>query len=388
MSKNKKFYNDLILHKIPIRRLLKDKRLFKSVPSDWHVIVTDVVNSTNAIQSGKHDDINFAATGSIITVLNLLKQNGNPIKIPYFFGGDGATFIVPSNYIKPALTALNSYSNHIKKTLNLELRVGSRKVENLYNLGAQINIAKVELNENFIIPVVLGFGLKLAEKEIKAETSLKDKAEALGVLDLSGMQCRWNLIPPPKDDNQIVCLIVNSINEENHHAIFEEVMNEITASFGPLEVRQPISGLRLKLNLTLEKIRKEMYARLGKYDFAYLFKNWVLTRLGNFFFKYFKSGKVYLNSIEKLSDTLMIDGSINTIISGNKNNVIRLRKRLDRMEKEGKIIYGMHITFASIMSCYVNDMKKNHIHFVDATEGGYTTAAIQIKNKLNLLKTK
>lgn len=33
------------------------------------------------------------------------------------------------------------------------------------------------------------------------------------------------------------------------------------------------------------------------------------------------------------------------------------------------------------MSCYIEDRKEKHIHFVDGTEGGYTSAARMFKEK-------
>jgi len=60
----------------------------------------------------------------------------------------------------------------------------------------------------------------------------------------------------------------------------------------------------------------------------------------------------------------------------------RLQILLDDLESSDKIIYGLHITHASIMSCYIEDRKEKHIHFVDGTEGGYTSAAIVVKEKL------
>ncbi|MGO3156047.1 MAG: DUF3095 family protein [Mesonia sp.] len=41
------------------------------------------------------------------------------------------------------------------------------------------------------------------------------------------------------------------------------------------------------------------------------------------------------------------------------------------------------MTHASVMSCYVLDRKTKHSHFVDGTEGGYTSAAKMFKTKLN-----
>jgi len=83
-----------------------------------------------------------------------------------------------------------------------------------------------------------------------------------------------------------------------------------------------------------------------------------------------------------MSDTLVMDGRINTVISGTEEQRQKLFKILDELEAEGEIIYGFHISNASIMSCYVRDMKDDHIHFVDGAEGGYTKAAGVLKGKI------
>jgi hypothetical protein len=47
------------------------------------------------VDEGKHHEINLTATGALISVLNTIKQENEDIEIPCFFGGDGATFIIP-----------------------------------------------------------------------------------------------------------------------------------------------------------------------------------------------------------------------------------------------------------------------------------------------------
>lgn len=128
-----------------------------------------------------------------------------------------------------------------------------------------------------------------------------------------------------------------------------------------------------------------MVARIGENKMTYLFKNWIVTYMGSFYFKYFKEGQEYLSKVSLLSDTIMIDGSLNMVMEGNVQQIERLTNYLDLLEKEGKITYGIHTTYASVMSCYVQDRKDNHIHFVDGTEGGYTSAAIIYKSKLAAL---
>ena len=86
-----------------------------------------------------------------------------------------------------------------------------------------------------------------------------------------------------------------------------------------------------------------------------------------------------------MCDTLVIDGRINTIITGSVSQRKELEQLLNQMEQDGEILYGLHISNASIMSCYVRDLKDDHIHFVDGSDGGYTQAAKILKAKFNSL---
>ena len=101
----------------------------------------------------------------------------------------------------------------------------------------------------------------------------------------------------------------------------------------------------------------------------------------NFYFKT-KKGKVYLHNLVDMSDTLVIDGKINTVISGNAQQREWLQTALNKIEADGEILYGLFVSKESVMSCYVRNMNDRHVHFVDGAEGGYTKAAGVIKQKI------
>ena len=130
-----------------------------------------------------------------------------------------------------------------------------------------------------------------------------------------------------------------------------------------------------------------MYAKLGKFKLMYLVKNWGMTNFGVLYLKFSQAGKLYKNSVSQLSDTIMIDGFLNTVITGTETQISKLQTLLDDLEKNSKIIYGIHVTHASVMTCYIEDKEKKHIHFVDGTEGGYTSAAIMFKEKVRRMKS-
>ncbi|TXF86665.1 DUF3095 domain-containing protein [Neolewinella aurantiaca] len=380
---NRAFYQDLPVRTNKMSKLLGKEKLFAPVPPDWQVIVIDVMGSTQAVAAGRHHDVNLAATGGIITVLNRLRTKYDGLVIPYFFGGDGATFIVPAELSEDLVAILDNYRHHVKQRMDLVLRVGALGVDKVYAGGTSIRISRAALNRLYIIPVVLGNGLKEAETKIKAtfidEEALAAKLEAL---DLTGMECRWNEIAPPRDAEQILVLLVSSQEDTLQGRIYGEVISRIDRIFGPLNQRLPIGSSRLVLNLGLMNLAKEMYASLGRLSFRYLLRNWIATLYGPWYFKRTEAGKKYLARITQLTDSLMLDGNINTVISGTDAQIKELITDLEKLEQAGKIVFGYHVTHASVMSCYVRDHDEDHVHFLDGTEGGYTSAARMFKQKL------
>ncbi|MGB5983483.1 MAG: DUF3095 family protein [Nonlabens sp.] len=382
MQDNSSFYSELKVNYLPVQSLIRESRLFSAAPEDWVVFIADVVDSTNAVNSGKHQNVNLAATGCVVAVMNALGTNIQNCQIPYFFGGDGATFIVPGKYSKTVNDALQKYSARVFKNLQLTLRTGKMNVGDIYDNDYEINVAKVRLNKYLTIPLVLGNGLLYAEDQIKArfrESEIENTSDES--LDLNGMECRWDQISPRDDRHKVVCLIVSCKDESLHPTVYGDILDMIDLTFGTLQERQPITVARLKLKATIQKIREEMMARIGENKLSYLIKHFVITYFGTLYFKLFKEGQNYLNKVSQLSDTLMMDGSLNTVMEGSSTQIEMLGNYLDLLEKEGKIKYGMHATYASVMSCYVQDRGNNHIHFVDGTEGGYTSAAIIYKAK-------
>jgi hypothetical protein len=360
--------------------MMLQKKLFKEVPEDWHVIVTDIKGSTDAVANGLHETVNFIATGSIVAVLNLAYKAN--ITVPFFFGGDGATFIVPVTILQAAMQALQLYSANTRERVGLELRAGTVSVAELYKSGHQLLLGKIKISTTLSIPVLLGGGLAYAESIIKGEDYLfhcdtKDDCE----LDLNGMQCRWDKISPPKKDNEVVSLLIVAAERVEQSNAFRKVFLIIDDIYGVPRHRQPISVSKLKLNTSFSRLGFEMKARTGDIPPWEFLKTWVTNLYGYIYFRTSK-GRQYLKKLVEMSDTLVIDGRINTVISGTESQRMQLTIALDSLEKEGVLLYGMHVSSSAVMSCYVRDLEDGHIHFVDGSDGGYTQAAGILKRKL------
>lgn len=379
---DKQFYKNLRPFKGTLIELLGDDTYFVDVPKSWHVVVVDILNSTSAVNAGNHHQVNLTATGAIISVLNAIRKVKRSYEIPYFFGGDGATFIVPSSFLNKIIHVLENYRIHIKRKIELVLRVGEIPVSNLIESEVQLKIAKHRLTDKLSIPIVLGDGLKVAESMIKSsfkeeETTAFDET----LLNLEGMECRWDQILPDQQQTKVVCLLLDASLEKDQRNVYKKVLAQMDEEFGKFENRQPIKSNNLKLDPNPTKVWEEMKIRLTSTSWMYFFKSWLKSNFGRIYLNLTSSGKQYLSQIEQLSHTFMLDGMINTVFTAEQKSIDRFIAFLDEMERDKKLIYGIHVTHASVMSCYVLDRRTTHSHFVDGTEGGYTSAAKMFKIK-------
>ncbi|MFW0718425.1 DUF3095 domain-containing protein [Pedobacter sp. N23S346] len=376
------FYSNLTISRLNLSRLLLKKNLFSDVPEDWFVIITDIKSSTSAVDAGLHEDVNLIATGSIVTVLNIAFKAD--ILVPFFFGGDGATFIVPSSIVDDAMKALLKYRANSLTNFNLELRTGIVSVKEIYDHGCLLKISRFNSGETFSIPIVLGDGLDYAEKLIKGDDYLLSGHDSTEEeIDLTGMQCRWDKIQPPENSEEVVTLIAIAQDSNKQAEVFSKIIQHLDQIYGSAEIRKPISIPKLIFRTSFNNLGKEMRHRLGKIKTFELIKNWFVNLYA---FVYFRtdSGKKYLQQLVEMSDTLVIDGRINTVITGTEKQRLVLQEALDRLETDGEISYGIYVSGESVMSCYVRDFEDEHIHFVDGADGGYTKAAGVLKQKLKV----
>lgn len=374
------FYSGLPIFYGGVSELMTRENFFSSVPESWHVIITDIKNSTDAVTDGKHDVVNYLATGSIVTVLNVVHDLN--VDIPFFFGGDGATFLVPGSVLGVVMEALCNYKANALLSAGLELRVGTVPVKTIVAGGRRMEIARYRSSDAFIIPIVIGDGLSHAEKLVKDPGYKYVFHGTTGAMpDLSGMQCRWDQIPPPQKHEEVVTLLISSRDPERQLESFKRIIDHIDRVYGSPSERQPISVAKLRLKTTFKCVRLESkvfvkHARLLNYISS------LADKIFTMFYFQTPNGKRYLESLVDLSDTFVIDGRINTVISGTKRQRQRLEELLTKLEANGLIWYGLHISHASVMSCYVRNLEKGHIHFVDGADGGYTNAARCMKNKI------
>lgn len=382
IQKTTLFYTNLVNHKEPVNKLLSKTDLFQRIPDDWYIVITDIKSSTANVKKGLSQLVNLIATGSVIAVLNIAKKQ--TIDIPFFFGGDGATILVPPILLKETMEALILHKENIKKEFDIQLRVGNILLSDVYKNNLELKIIKTSINKLLTIPVVLGNGLQFAEKVIKSRDNVFNNSITISTkVDLNGMECRWNNISPPENLKEVVSLLISTLNESEQASIFQHILEKTDEIYGPLNKRNPISVSKLKLNFSYRKIRTELKAGNHEFRFISFLKIWITGLIGKYFYlPYTRKGRKYLKALTQLSDILVIDGRINMVISGSEKQRLLLTEYLDDLEKNGQIIYGIYVSEKSIMSCYVRNRKADHIHFVDGGSSGYTRAAMVLKEKI------
>ena len=378
------FYRDIKSLRLPVTDVLQE-RYFYNVPDDWSIIIADVQNSTAAVAAGKHNDVNLVAAGSLIAALNIAKEKN--IEIPFFFSGDGGAVIVPGSVTNDVLTALEIHNDNSFRNLGLRMHIGSVTVGDIVAKGAILKIAKMQLGESLDKALVLGNGLKVAETQVKgASARAISPNPSQQILNMAGLECRWDKVKPPADESEIVCYLIEARRIIDQASVYRKVMLKIDELYGNLETRSPLSMNRLKLLLSLQKIEKEMLVKYGRWKIRYFFRTLMEDVLGIFYFRFDLglgnvTGRKYLAQLIANADTLTIDGRINTIICGRSDKRKDFLNFLSTLETAGEIFFGHHSSKESVMTCYIENRNAKHIHFIDGSEGGYTEAAKALKQK-------
>lgn len=377
------FYRNLPVTDKTFEELIADKQNFHEVPDDWHIIVTDIRNSTGAYDKGKYFEMNIASASCIIIAMNIAKQER--LEIPFIYGGDGASIIVPPDLLEETLEELATLRKNVSKNFGISLRVGEVAVSEISKAGYHLVVAKYQVAKKYTQAVFLGPGLYEAEKIIKGDARHETRKPGLSTkLNLRGLQCRWDTIEPPKKKHEIVTVIVESVDHHDHSNVYKKILRRIDEVYGSFEERHPISHNKIKHATDFKTIKLASYAKFGKLRPWYVFSELTKARLSRLSLRFnipIIFHEDYAQDIVAATDTLKIDGSLKTIIAGNKKQREELVKYLESLEKKKEIFFGYHVSDSTTMTCYIHKKDDEYINFLDGAGGGYVQAARMLKPK-------
>ncbi len=378
----KQFYRDLPSQKKSFKDVIRDIKVFENVPEDWFVIVTDIKGSTRAFSHGKYEEVNIAAASSVVIGINIAKKNKTDI--PFIYGGDGATLIVPPQLLDETLEELSTLRYNTRVRFKLNLRVGSISVKEIKEKGFKLKVTKYAVTKNYHQAIFIDSGLYFAEKTIKDNFSYQTHKDGSNkALNLQGLQCRWNTIRVPENKEEILCLIVDAGTEKKHPKIYSDVLEKIDSIYGSFEDRQPVKKEYISHTLKIQDLHRESLVKFGKLKGSH-----VIRRLFEGFMERVFNVRNHSHQLAMATDTLKIDGTLKTLIAGNLNQRKKLLTYLESKETSGAFSFGYYVTSSTTMTCFVEPKDGRFVNFLDGTGGGYIQAAKLLKKKVYNNKVK
>ena len=369
---------------------------YHPLPNDWHVGITDIISSTQAIEGGMYQAVNAVSTASIIAVLNAI----SPIAAPYVFGGDGATLCFPTALKDEVAAALVAAKKLAAESFNLNMRVGIIPIQAILDAGHQVLVGKYQPSAHFQQAVFQGGGLQYAEILLKDNSAtnpyLLSEKDIEPKANFEGFECRWSEIPSTQEET--VALMIQSLpqpNKTSTNQLYAEILKKIFTIYGeesshPL-LEENLSLVTSPLKLAPETLIRTAFQGLGT-KALYLLKAWISTLAGNYLMK----NKVktesndwgdYKHQLVENTDYRKFDETLRMVLSGTEAQRQELDAHLQTEYQRGRLVYGIHASESALITCVVFNYDTEHVHFLDAANGGYAIAAQAMKKQLAEINT-
>jgi hypothetical protein len=224
---------------------------FVKVPEDWLIVITDVVMITKTIENGKYKNVNAAGAAVIAAILNVDKN----LDLPFVFGGDGATLIVPLRLKNEVITTLQGVQN-LAKNLDLDLRASLISATEIYAKNGTLLVAKHKISPKYSQAVLSGDGFDLAEKIIKNPITrhlYEVSQDFNSIADTTGFTCRWQ--PIPSRFGETISLIIKVLDQKND--LYDKVFSKIEEVYGSAKECHPLNLESLELSLNPKDLETE-----------------------------------------------------------------------------------------------------------------------------------
>jgi hypothetical protein len=367
-----------------------EPRYYRDAPEHWFVVLTDVRGSTKAIEAGRYRDVNALGVASIVAIRNATPD----LELPYVFGGDGATLLIPDARRAVCEAALRGVRKLATTAFELELRVGIVSVGELRAAGHAVQVARFRASQRVRLAMLRGSGVGQAERWVKdPELGARYAVSSDGPDEASfeGFECRWQ--PVPSRRGHIVSIIVQALDatEDERAKSYRQTIDTLEAALED-DAGHPISlrGLRLGTLFGSYSIEARLRSREAagprfRAAQAYARKKSLIGRAliafgasaGGF------DGKAYPKELIENSDFRKFDEALRMVLDLSDEQLGVIEAELERARQEGHLAYGLHRAPSALITCYLRSFSGDHVHVIDGSDGGYALAARQLKAQLN-----
>ncbi len=361
--------------------------IYQDWPTGWSLVLTDIRGSTKAIQEGRYKQVNLIGAASIAAYVKCAGTQ----EVPFVFGGDGATLLVPNSMRADLIEELKSLKNLAAVQFSLDLRVGFVDVDELKSMGQPLKVAKYELSPGNFLAQFAGGAVSLAEHLVKSNDP---KATVLlastnqSSRDITGISCR--LQPLRSSHGKILTLLCKPIDEKNSIDVIHQVVIKL----------MPIleSDIQSATPVKTSQMHWPILPTTSPYEVALMGKSSSITKwIGQFLFAMisnlslrfeFNMGgfipKKYKQELQINSDFKKFDETLRMVLDCTPEQIEKIQALFQELHTANLVNFGMHVSNEALMTCMVQSPTMNrHIHFIDGADGGYAMAAVELKKQLN-----
>jgi len=364
-----------------------DPARYVAAPDDWIVVLADIKGSTEAARVGRYKDVNLLGAACITAALNVTRD----LDLPYAFGGDGATVLIPPEVRDVVADALRRTRRLAGAGFGLELRVGMVPVQELRRLRRAVLVAKYQLSPGNYLAMFAGGGLELADRLIKTDPAfmLEEQSDPEPP-DLRGLSCRWE--PYRSLRGHMLALLVLPL-EADALALQREILRELAAILeGTPGSARPIRVENMRFAWPPRGLRAEAIAVRGRLPYPlYWLGIWVQSWLQALAERFdLKLGAydapAYRAEVQRNSDHRKFTDTLHMVLDCTDAESAAIESYLADLHAHGRIAYGTHRADRAMMTCLVFSLQESrHVHFIDGADGGFALAALQLKAQMQEL---
>lgn len=385
-ASNQRFYSDLPafadFHEIA------DLDAYRPIPDNWFLLISDVVGSTRAIESGNYKTVNMVGAASITAVTNL----SGALQLPYAFGGDGSLIAIPPELINAATREMQRLQAASTEMFGLALRAAAIPISDLRVAGADTLVRKFRLSKGNDLAMFAGSGPRVADQWLKADATSSGYALQPGKdaepPNLDGLSCRWQPLKS-RNGNMLTLILLPVAGADEAEivsatAAINRILGGQISDFAPahdetLRFRFPFGALSLEIaaggrrSSRLKRAIWVYFTALMQY-FCERFD----IRIGDY------DGTRYRYELQSNTDYRKFDGALRMVLDVTARQSAEIVSYLDREYDEGRLLFGSWVADEALMTCLLFDLScSQHIHFIDGANGGYAMAAKDMKRRMD-----
>ncbi|KQT86349.1 DUF3095 domain-containing protein [Aurantimonas sp. Leaf443] len=365
---------------------LRHETAYAPLPPDWIVGVSDIVDSTGAVEAGRYKSVNTAAAAVIAALSNALKGED----FPFVFAGDGASFALPGRYEGEARGVLASVAAWVSRDLGMVMRVAVLPVSAIRRHGFDVRVARHAPSPDVAYAMFSGGGLAFAEARMKAGDYAVDRPATVLPPDLSGLNCRFAEIAAQRG---VILSVIALPAPGAPAARFDALIGEVLRLAGDgAEAGSPVpaEGPRLTWPPSWQALTLEARARRSRSGGPLSLARLRVALHTLFAHILFVSGlrvgafdpARYRRQLVANTDFRKFDDGLRMTLDCTPATADAIERRLAEAEREGIALQGTHRQDAALMTCFVpSASRSDHVHFVDGATGGYSAAAAAVKAK-------